>query len=218
MKKTILLITCLAVSMLFAGTSELVARAEPGFKVGYQTRDGFKAGAFYTIHLGSGFALQPEIFLSQRQYKYSNYPCYYGSEIIHYIPGFDEHGYDTVRYVEIPVLLKYTVNLKSNFKPVLFAGGFTAFRVTPEKLGDNYYGYTYRKYKDVDAGLIFGLGFEHKLGKIKMHYDFRYTLGLVDVQEAWSSCMEVWDPSHGDWWSPQKRKNRSFAFMVGVSF
>jgi len=215
MKRGITISAVTVFMMLVVGVAGLVGRAEPGFHIGYQSKDGFKAGAFYTIDLGSGFALQPELNFSQRKYEFVHYPCYYEDGGLYSIPAWGEKDYDTVRFIELPVLIKYRFNAGGNFRPVLFAGGYAAYRISSDYVENRWYGIPYRKYKDIDAGLILGAGFEHKLGKIKMHYDFRYTVGLVDVQEA---------GTHHNYeiatycWEPQIRKTSSFAVMVGVSF
>lgn len=196
------------------------AAVENGFKIGYQHNEGYKAGLFYSINLGSGFSLQPELYFSQREYKYGDYPTCYGvSDEIAFCPQ-SHYGYDAVRFIEVPVLFKYRFNLRGNFKPVILAGAYAAFRVSPGKVyDDDYWWSLYRTYEDVDAGLIAGIGFEHQMKNIKVHYDFRYNFGLVEVQKVWRSFVEVYGfVPGGDAWVSEKRKTSSFSLLVGVSF
>jgi hypothetical protein len=116
----VLVMLVIGISGVFVST----ARANDiGFKVGYQHVEGIKAGIFYTFDLSDTVAIQPEVYYSQRKFEYCPTEWYD-------LP--DEKEYDTVRFIEVPVLLKYKFNLSSRFKPVLFAGGYAAFRVSSD--------------------------------------------------------------------------------------
>jgi hypothetical protein len=177
---------------------------EIGLKAGYQYYEGIKAGLFYTVDLGDSFALQPEVYYSQRKFQYSSVTWYD-------IPG--EKAYDTVRFIEVPVLLKYKFNLSGRFKPVLFAGGYAGFRVSRDFYASPVH-FILSRYVQVDGGLVVGAGlsgFERGQGKIRLHIDLRWNIGLVDFQELTPYLIEILVP-------PEYNKNRSLSLMVGVSF
>lgn len=172
-----------------------------GFKVGYQHVEGIKAGIFYTFDLSETVAIQPEVYYSQRKFQYCPTQWYD-------LP--DEKAYDTVRFIEVPVLLKYKFNPGSRFKPVLFAGGYGAFRVSRDFYASSVH-FILSRYADVDGGFVVGAGFQYTEGKVGYHFDLRYNFGLVDVQKLTPYLIEILVP-------PEYNKNRSLALMVGISF
>jgi hypothetical protein len=204
MKKTffnvfiVLLILVSGISGAFVSTAWA---NDMGFKVGYQHFEGIKAGIFYTFDLSDTAAIQPEVYYSQRKYEYGP-PGWYD------VKG--ETFYNTVRFIEVPVLLKYKFNLSSQFKPVLFAGGYAAFRVSRDFYASSVH-FILSNYADIDGGFVVGAGFKYIEGKVGYHLDLRYNFGLVDVQEVTPYLIEILVP-------PEYSKNRSLTLMVGISF
>jgi hypothetical protein len=182
---------------------------EFGLKVGYQHYEGIRAGLFYTVDLGETFALQPEVYYYQRKFKIGPNEWF---------DIFDTKSYDKVQFIEIPVLLKYKINLSPRFKPALFAGGYAGFRISRDSY-TNQMLFALSRYKKVDAGLMLGVGLEsYERGnrKIKLHVDLRWNIGFVNFQElmpylcdtyVFCGCM-----------MPEYIKNRSISILVGASF
>lgn len=179
-----------------------------GFKLGYQHFEGIKAGIFYTFDLSDAVAIQPEVYYTQRKYEYGPY-YFYGSEMA------GERLYDTVRFIDVPVLLKYEVKLRDDFKPVFFSGAYASFRLSREtERDDTIAPVTLRRYADVDVGFVVGAGFQYIEGKVEYHFDVRASFGVGSVQKLkiepglWSL---VYFPTIENY-------NRSLSIMVGISF
>jgi hypothetical protein len=193
-----LVILVLGISDAFVSTSWA---NDIGLKLGYQHFEGIKAGIFYTFDLSDMVAIQPEVYYSQRKFQYGP-PDWYD------VKG--ERFDNTVRFIEVPVLLKYKFNLSSQFKPVLFAGGYTAFRVSSDFYASSVH-FILSNYADIDGGFVVGAGLKYIEGKVGYHLDLRFNFGLVDVQEVNPYLIEILVP-------PEYSKNRSLTLMVGISF
>lgn len=211
MKKTPLrglLLSVIAILVFCNVNAPHAVAAEVGIKGGFQGIDGFKAGGFLTFDLGESFKLQPEIYFSQRKYRFTGYTPW-GS------PG-DTHLYDNTRYIEIPLLLKYVANVNGSLKPVLFTGGFAAFRISSEYRYEEI-SYIQRRYKSLDGGLIVGAGFEFHKKNVKFHLDFRFNMGLGNIQQLDPYMIEAFADLE-IYAEPVYNKNRSLALTLGISF
>jgi len=200
--KTVILLMVFGLSGAFA---PFVWANQVGINAGFQGIEGAKLGVFYALDLGEALQFQPGIYYTLRNYKVPP-PDWYDIA--------DEKVYDTVRFIEIPVLLKYKINLNNPFQPFLFAGGYAAFRISEQRIFDNSFSGGFRQYADVDGGVVLGAGFEHGRGRMKFHLDFRANIGLSQVQKV----------EHGMFLSsimptpPIENKNRSLSILVGISF
>lgn len=223
MKKSPFVFSMLIMFMFVIAGGTAESRAEPGFKIGFQTIDGFRAGVFYSIPLGKNFAIQPEVNYTQRKYRSKALVMLdWFWTLSSFIPLPSDKVYETARYIEVPVLLKfYSFKAKGNFRPLIYIGGYSAFRISAKKKEDReiWYG-NKRDYADVDAGLIAGAGFEHEVGNIKVHYDLRYTYGLTDILEIQRYTMGCVPEGDSELYlnDPEFQKNRTFSFSVGLSF
>ena len=168
-----------------------------GFKAGYQHFEGIKAGIFYTFDLSDTVAIQPEVYYSQRKYG-----C--GSHSYYHTVG--ETFYDMVRFIEVPVLLKYKVKLWGHFKPVFFGGGYASFRLSRESEMINAFTFFSRRYAEVEAGFVVGAGFQYMKAKVGYHFDVRANFGVGPVQKLTYYIF------------PKENYNRSLSIMVGISF
>jgi len=206
MSKTVSkIVFVLMVFGLSGAFAPLVLANQAGINAGFQGIEGAKLGVFYAVDLGETLQLQPGIYYTLRKYRVPP-PDWYD------IP--DEKVYDMVRFIEIPVLLKYRFNLKGPLQPFLFAGGYVAFRISEQRIFDNSFSGGFRSYADMDGGVVLGAGFEHGRGRIKLHLDFRANIGLSRVQKVetglfLSSILPT---------PPIESKNRSLSILVGVSF
>jgi hypothetical protein len=208
MSKRFLKMFVMSMVLGLSGTFALLVLAnQVGINAGLQSIEGAKLGFFYAVDLDESLQLQPGIYYTQRKYKVPP-PDWYDI-----FPP--ERVYDTVRFIEIPVLLKYKVNLKGPFKPFLFGGGYVAFRISEQMVFDSsrFPGVpVFRSYAYRDGGVVMGAGFEHGRGRIKYNLDFRANIGLSQVQKV----------EHGEFLStispPTENKNRSLSIMLGVSY
>ncbi len=204
--------------------------AEFGVRIGTQrlesNSESFrpKVGLFYSFQLGKNFNLQPEIYLSYNTYDYAGV-VFAGSSFSRKELRF----YDNIRYLEIPVLLKYRIPLKGDLRPVFTAGGYAAFRLSEQiptddasKLGVDWWAEydapLTREYASVEGGIVLGIGIEHGSGNTKLSFDVRFNIGLSTMAKVFSSFptrneFGVYAPSYD-----YGQRNHSMAFMVGISF
>jgi hypothetical protein len=111
-------------------------------------------------------------------------------------------------YIQVPVLLKFTVIPVGPIRPFLCAGGYGAYLIkakgvmeeggvpTEEDMSDNY--------QRFDYGVVGGLGVAFKLPGIGLSIEGRYTYGLQNL---------VKDPAPGD-----SMKNQCWMALAGISF
>jgi hypothetical protein len=101
-----------------------------GLKMGYQTKTSFKFGVFYAFDLSQNLRLQPEVYYTRRNYDIEVLPVG--------MPDQGFHTEDLIKYIEVPLLLSYKLNLKSPIKPALFGGGYAMFKVGEELIPMDY--------------------------------------------------------------------------------
>ena len=183
-----------------------------GIKVGLQRAEyeemnsfnlnSYKIGFFYSFRLGRNVWLQPELYFS-----------HFGSRSYGIDWSTGDLNKETLSYIEFPLLVKYTVPLGSRLRPVLFGGGYFAYR-TSKNLFDiiteidrasfsppSPY-ITYVPYSKTDSGVVVGVGLEHMGSTTIMHFDLRVNIGLLNV---YSRVPDF------------NKRNHSLSFMVGIS-
>jgi len=204
--------------------------AEFGVRIGTQrlesNSESFrpKVGLFYSFPLGKNFSLQPEIYLSYYTYDYAGV-VYPGTSTSRKELRF----YDNLRYLEIPVLLKYRIPLKGDLRPVVIAGGYAAFRLSeqippdePARMGEAYWADyqtpLVRDYAALEGGVVVGIGIEHGSGNTKLSFDVRFNIGLTALAGIYSSV--PLENEYGFYTLPYDytQRNHSMSFMVGLSF
>ena len=197
--------------LMVLGCAGNVYGFEFGIKGGPETSyselqyQGFKVGVFTTFPLWKNVVLQPELYVTQRKIPYAGTT----------VEGFGVHGflhvYDEMKYVEVPVLVKYTFNLKGDFRPIVFGGVYGAFRVSKNP-GFEYEWFetplksTNRRFKTMEGGVVIGVGLEHGRGKTKMLMEVRYNHGITTMRELLFSG-SVYPDVHTE-----------MTFMVGLGF
>jgi hypothetical protein len=114
---------------------------------------------------------------------------------------------DKLSYLEIPVLLKYTVVTKGNIQPHFFAGPAISILMNARETGRVSYAHASFDIKDdvntFDYSLIVGTGINLKADRNWVTLDFRYELGRS----------EVFDKKYD-----LPSANRTFAFIAGFEF
>jgi len=166
---------------------ELEAAAGASWEPGYMT--GGMIGAFVSFALTDNWAIQPEVIYSQ---KGSNW-----EEIV-------SRG-DTTRntatkaellYVEVPVLVKYTIPKTGRFQPFFYAGPVIGFNTTSslkvetivedddtKLFHDSYYSSNIHNAKSIIIEGTVGIGVEWKLGSNMLIFEGRYTRSFGAVFE-----------------------------------
>jgi hypothetical protein len=221
--------TILVLLLVLCGVPDVYC-AEFGVRIGTQrlesNSEAFrpKVGLFYSFQLGKNFNLQPEVYLSYNTYDYAGV-VFAGSASSRKELRF----YDNIRYLEIPVLLKYRVPLNGDLRPVFVIGGYAAFRMSGQVTADDssklstdwWEGYEAplsREYAGVEGGVVLGIGIEHGSGNTKLSFDVRFNIGLSTLAKVFSSF-----PTRNEFGNyalsyDYSQRNHSMSFMVGLSF
>jgi len=163
--------------------------------VGQQPQDlnwssdwGLTGGFFVDIPLGGSISLQPEVLYTRRSTK------------IEFGGPLGGNANLTMDYVEVPVLLKFSLGSRFN----VFAGGTVGFRTRAE-YQQTILGATFvEDIKDETNGTEFGIpvGAGVEFGS-RFSFDVRYTFGLTDADDSKDSIIGKW---------------RTFSFLFGFRF
>ena len=161
-------------------------------------RTGIAVGIYYD-YPGSGFGFMPEILYSQKGATFSSSTVVTG----HLVTGDATMKYD---YIELPLLGKYSFEALGNFRPFLLAGPYVGILINSKMsvLGtDQTLAQTALVESDIsdqqkfDFGITFGGGVSYNLGKIGLNINFRYSIGMLNVDKA-------------------SLKNSGFSIMLGM--
>jgi len=126
---------------------------------GFDSRIGIHAGLLGHIHISEDFALQPEIVYSMQGAKSGN----------------NELKLD---YINIPVNVQYMFD--NGFR--LQAGPQLGLLINAKADNNNSSSNIKDDFKNIDAGLTFGVGYVHP--PTDFGIDLRYNLGLNDISES----------------------------------
>jgi hypothetical protein len=173
------------------------------FGIRFGTKIGIIAGAFYRIDLTDSFAIQPELYYSQKGTKASGEGSLYGAP----------YSYDfsfRLDYIEIPILMKYRIPTRGKFTPSIFAGPYVAFKASAKAVLTVESGgvkqtqeVDIEKVKTMDFGLAVGANLDFDIGHSSIIFDIRYSVGLLKISEYEN------DP---------EMKNSAFTLMLGYAF
>lgn len=177
-------------------------------------KPGFNAGLVFRFG-GEHFAVQPEIFFSQK-----------GNKRTYKDNGVDAHDIVSLNYLEVPVLFKalfgdetirfylaagpYVGYLVGGQYKSKDATGETSGKINLEKqAGINADGTTYEwRINRLDFGGTGGIGLEVTAGPGTFFFDARYGLGLSDINKITSGTEQGHDRS----------MNRNIMLSVGILF
>ena len=163
----------------------------------WKTKTGLVGGAFLSLEVGKGLAIQPEVLFVQKGVRLLD-------------EEYDFEARFSFDYFEIPILLKIDLNLPDSVVvPSIFFGPFFGFnnqaKVTLKEA-------SLEETEDIKAdlekseyGLTFGLLLTQRWGPGKFLVDIRYDLGLANIlipESGWTDTM----------------KTRTWLFMIGYSF
>ncbi len=202
MKKAI---AVLALIVLFAGTS----RAQVGFgltggvnfanvggadvTMSPKNLTGFAAGAYLDISVPFLLSIEPQILYSGKGYIMESSFTLFGST-------YSVKGTATLNYLEIPVLLKYSLPVPV-VKPSLFVGPTMGIllgaKMKAEVTGQPT---TDTDIKSSTTGTDWGIVFGASVNILVVNVNARYTMGLTTIDKSGQS----------------KIYNRVFSIMVGI--
>ena len=160
----------------------------------------FEIGCFFNYEVSPSFSIQPELKYTRKGVNVTGLGTFEDS-----YDGDDLAAeYDVLvdkielTYIEVPVLLKFKLPAKGNFRPSIFAGPAMAFNIGQSREMDVEYtvfvdGYPVDGFirgepeitnlKSTDMGLVFGGEIRIPYGSINLSLDARYTMGMTDVFE-----------------------------------
>lgn len=171
---------------------------------GSKTKTGIVGGGFVRFNLSPSVAIQPELLYSMKGAK--------GTEF-----GIDFEF--KLAYLEVPVLLRFTIPTEGNVVPALFAGPAVGFNISSKFQADAQ-GISGEvdidNARSVDFGLVLGGAVTVGSGNAKFFIDARYNLGLTNAYEDVDSpgLFDLVDLAG----NAPELKNSGFLIMVGVTF
>jgi opacity protein-like surface antigen len=169
---------------------------------------GFDGGVFVEIKLGS-FSIQPEILYTMKGMKFKQSILGYAAEL--------EWKFN---YLEIPILIKKTMNTESSMKPTFFAGPTVSFLMSAKESFTNNVvpdlNYSDEDVKDAfkstDICLAVGAGIDFDAGQSgKVILDLRFTISLTDILDSREELDQVIIGTGS-------MRNWNLTFMVGYGF
>ncbi|UCH95755.1 MAG: PorT family protein [Candidatus Aminicenantes bacterium] len=151
----------------------------------WTNRTSFCAGAYLSIKLSDYFTVQPVVLFSRKGLKVEQATT----------------STFNLDFIEIPLLLKFTLSRGGLISPCLCVGPFAAF-----KLNDNITtGVGVPPIKKFDYGIAFGGGFDIKLGGNTLELKTLYTMGLKNIADVQAG-------------SNITVKSKVLSFMIGLEF
>jgi len=145
----------------------------------YKMKTGVALGGFAVYGINDNLSIQPELLYTQKGMEWE-----------------DPTASAKVKldYIEIPVLVKYSIESDGSASPFIFAGPAISFLVSAKIDSTDFKEYM----KSTDIGLVLGGGVEFESG---ISIDLRYDMGMT----------KVWDVEGEDY----KDKNIVISLMVG---
>lgn len=160
---------------------------------------GYQLGMFYNHKITDTFSIQPELYYTMKGSKGTN-------------TYNDIEGKWRLGYLELPVLAKFKLVRGGSAVPTLLIGPYAAINLSARSVVEGYGGDDQDldmkdEVKNLDFGLVLGLGLEIKTLKGKLLLEARCNYGLTNFADA--------EAVGG---KPPKAYNRQFVFMLGYSF
>ena len=146
-----------------AGLNMHKLKGDHGYSDGLNS---FHAGVNLDYNISKSFALETGVFLTDKGYRFDKLTDK-GDRI-----GSDDSHHRV--FVQIPILARFKFYVNEDFNIQLRAGGFGAPRIGgngKDSWGDDF------AYKDIDAGLIGGLGISYK----NFYLGAQFEYGLMEI-------------------------------------
>ncbi len=170
-------------------------------------RKSFTGGVFLNYAIDEALSIQPELLYAPKGVKAVLYDGFIDVDVT---PSID--------FVELPVLLKYSVPTEGNVRPCIFVGPSLGFATNSQlKISA---GWLSSKIdisdftNDTDFGIVAGagLGFESKYGLLS--FDARFQRGFANIIESATFDINGSEQSI----TIDEFKHYGFAFMAGIQF
>ena len=161
---------------------------------------GLQLGIFYTHTISKYFAIQPELFYSQRGinfYKIEQYNISYNLN---------------VSYLEIPVLFKYKLPFEWTVTPTILAGPYAAFKLSANRTLNIWEDSSTKSVpgvKNFDYGLVFALNFELAELYPSPLLEIRFNLGLANTMQQPEEFVSLYE-------DPGTVKLYSLSLVTGI--
>jgi hypothetical protein len=179
-----------------------------GYEIGWIQDDagdphiGLQIGFFYSGNISKYFAVQPELYYSQKGIHF-------------YKTEFYNTSYQLkVNFIEIPLLLKYNIPLEWGVKPGLLAGPYAAFKLSANRTLEIWEEKDTRSVsgvKNLDYGLVFAIDAEFSAWSQKLMFEARFNWGLANIMEQPQEFTDLYDDAG-------TVKILAFTFMTGFRF
>ena len=149
----------------------------------------FHVGIFKRWALSKRFDVQSELLYSVRGLTANRTFLY------------ETIDYDVrIKYVEIPVLVKAKMALSSRFEPSLYAGGYSAIKMSArseKKILNETDESELSHVKNFDYGLLFGADTDLNVWSQKLFVDLRFNWGLANVMSKQKNTVRVFGTDPG---------------------
>lgn len=146
---------------------------------GYQREAGFVGGVYVKFDIGHNLSIQPEVLYAQKG-STGNIPTADG------LGGITKLDIE-MDYIEIPLLLRYTVPTTGSAEPFAYVGASLSFitraEVASKAPGGSWTTVDILNEKSSDLGLVFGGGVELDAGSMDVLFDARLSLGTSGLFE-----------------------------------
>jgi len=196
------------------GASDIIFKKEGQTPyLGYEVDDfihnypklSYQFGAFAAFGLGEKFEFQPELLFVNAGLDYST--TYNYGKIIYRL---------NINYLQVPLLFKFKTKPEKTRHFALLAGPYTSFKLTAKKTMEvNEYEekVDMNNVKNIDFGIVAGLGYEFDLPQGIIVIDFRITYGLINMMQP----KEGYIPEYN---GPEKIRanNMNIVLTVGYRF
>jgi hypothetical protein len=163
---------------------------------------GLQLGVFYRIKLSNSFSLQPELYFSQRGYKFDQIQLYNTSYRLN------------INYLEVPILFEYKIPVDWSFRPGIIIGPFIALKLNSNKkikIGDEEVSGAISSINDFDYGVLLALGTELDGLGGSITLDLRLNWGLSNMMSQPNEYISISD-------DPGNVQTRAITLMVGYRF
>lgn len=176
---------------LKAGWNITTLTGEMAEAANVESINGLLAGGFVRFEIAKGFSLQPELLFSRK-----------GAEG----DTLGIRGTVTLNYIEIPVLLRYTIPVDFSYVPTVFAGPAFSGRLSANAeatvWGRAFTTSITDEVKSSDTGIVLGFEIAFPGNPRRITFEGRFTQGLKEIDQG------------GD----LKVKNRVFSIVMGIYF
>jgi hypothetical protein len=207
MKKVLML---LIIPVIFASVTLAQGFTNEGIKVGLnfsnlrgsgapsgsEYKKDFVVGGFITYSIDNDFAVQPEVYYTKKGYQVTR----------SYLGRSSDQTTLSIAYIEIPVLLKYTLAPKGKTTPGFFAGPAIGFKRSGKykiKEGSQTQDGELQNITATDYGIVIGADWRIALSSGAVLIDMRYDLGFSNIVDT--------NPS-------PVAKNQTISILLGYSF